>query len=212
MEQEGGAGHGTSHQTFKGDTSHYICFAFYSNVPWLLVVMTMSYLRRVRETVTSILLVTCNYQCHYFLSLIPCVNLNAFSQNSLLFIYISAIQPTVKGLYLPGHLWADSAAENSGVLLWQHPIHEGLPENCNSPLQRLILCASLVPSISCLSCGSVKVLTVFVCFYFVVYSSWRPERRVNFEVVQRGPCGQGKEHLPGADEILCRMAQECRGR
>ncbi len=52
----------------------------------------------------------------------------------------SAIQPTAEGFYLPGPLWTHSPAEDPGVLLWQHPLHEGLPENSCTALQRLVIC------------------------------------------------------------------------
>lgn len=48
----------------------------------------------------------------------------------------AAIQPAAEGLHLPGPVRAQPAAEDPGVLLRQHPLHEGLSEDRGAALQR----------------------------------------------------------------------------
>lgn len=57
----------------------------------------------------------------------------------------SAIQPAVEGFHLPGPLRAHAAAEDPGVLLWQHPLHEGLSEDRCTALQRWVNYAHNAP-------------------------------------------------------------------
>lgn len=50
----------------------------------------------------------------------------------------AAIQPPAESLHLPGSVRAQPAAEDPGVLLRQHPLHELLSEDRGAPLQRLV--------------------------------------------------------------------------
>lgn len=45
-----------------------------------------------------------------------------------------AIQPPPESLHLPGPVRAHPAAEDPGVLLRQHRLHEGLPEDRRAAL------------------------------------------------------------------------------
>ena len=45
-----------------------------------------------------------------------------------------------------------------------------------------------------------------------LFSSGCAERGIDPEVVQRGAPGQRKGHVPGADEEVCGVAEERRGR
>lgn len=51
---------------------------------------------------------------------------------------IAAIQPSPRCLHHPRAVRADAALEDPGVLLRQHPLHEGLPENSGALLQRYL--------------------------------------------------------------------------
>ena len=51
---------------------------------------------------------------------------------------LAAIQPSAESLHLPGSVRAHPAAEDSGVLLRVHPVHEGLPKDRDAPLQRFV--------------------------------------------------------------------------
>ena len=46
----------------------------------------------------------------------------------------SAIQPPAQGLHLPGPVRDQPACQGPGVLLRQHPLHEGLPEDRGPPV------------------------------------------------------------------------------
>lgn len=61
------------------------------------------------------------------------------------FLSSTAIQPSAESLHLPGSVWTQSVAEDPGVLLRQHPLHEGFSEDRGAPLQR---CASLCLPVS----------------------------------------------------------------
>ena len=112
-------------------------------------------------------------------------------------VCFSGILPSLSAILWARHSSADSAAEDAGVLLWQHELHEVIPQNSIALLQEWVALLRQGTVFNPPLCGS---------------SRWCDHRAGYSEVVQWFASAKGEERVPERDETHGGLAANSRRR